>query len=312
MLTHYRSYHGGTTSTATATGDFRRNFGEAGVAGFVKMLNPMPSKFSWGESEEEVTLVSLAALEEQIITEGPETIAAIMIESVAGSAGVLVHPRGYVQGVRALCDLYGILYIADEVMVGFGRTGKLWGFQHYEGVLPDLVTSAKGLTSAYMPLSVVGMRAPIQRFFDEVPVGWGATYQAHPVGLVCAYECVKHMLRHEVVAHAASLEPLMIDRVQHLVDAHPSVRQGRAVGLFGCLDLIDAHGLDIQRLGKPPPPAIGAFKRAMRDEGIYGMFRPPQLHCAPPLVISEAELRDGFDRLDRALDVLDAHVAAAA
>ena len=128
------------------------------------------------------------------------------------------------------------------------------------------------------------------------------------MGLACGYECVKHLLQHDLVGRAAALEPLMVEQLQALVDRHPSVRQARAVGLFGCLDLADARGGAIQPLQGPSPPAVTAFRQALKAEGVYGLVRPPFLHCAPPLVIEEHELRDGFARVDRALDVLDAHV----
>jgi len=305
IMTQYRSYHGGSTNTLAATGDFRRWFAEDGATGMVRMLSPNPTTFSWGGTPEEATAMALSALEEQVLHEGPQTIAAVLIESVIGSGGVLPHPPGYIQGVRALCDKYGILYIADEVMVGFGRTGKWWGFQQYDGVVPDMVTCAKGLSAAWLPLAAVAMRQPIKDFFEDAPLGWGATYQGHPTALACAYEVVKHMLRHDVVGHAASLEPIMLERIGGLVDDHPSVRQGRALGAFGCLDLVDADGRYVQPVSGPPAPAALRLKQALADNGIYGLFRPPFLHCAPPLNISEAELHDGFDRVDRALTVFD-------
>ena len=211
IISLYRSYHGGTANTLGATGDFRRFFAEDGVGGFVKAFNPTPLGFSWGGTPEEAAEQALAALEEQIVMEGPNNVAAIMIESIVGSGGTLLKPPGYMQGVRALCDKYGIVYIADEVMVGFGRTGKLWGFEHYEGVVPDIVTSAKGLSAAYLPLSVVGMNAKIQQFFVDNPLGWGATYQGHPVAMACAYECIKHMIQHDLIGNAARLESVMIE-----------------------------------------------------------------------------------------------------
>lgn len=305
ILTQYRSYHGGSTTTLAATGDFRRWFAEAGATGFVKMYNPQPFKFKWAEDAEETTRTALAALEEQILMEGPNTIAAVMLESIVGAGGTLVAPPGYMEGVRALCDKYEILYIADEVMVGFGRTGKLWGFQHYDGLLPDIVTSAKGLSAAYMPLAVVGMRKPIKEFFENNPLGWGATYQAHPVALACAYECVKHLLKEDLVGNAARLEPVMEEEIGRLVEAHPSVRQGRCKGLFGCVDLVDKEGNYIQPLQGPSPDPVMAFRKALAENGIFGLVRPPYLHTAPPLVINEAELRDGFQRVDRALSALD-------
>jgi len=306
VLTHYRSYHGGTSATLAATGDFRRCFDEpAGATGFVHTHSPLPYLFEWGADEESASRVALAALEEQILAEGPQTIAALMFESVVGSGGVLVHPRGYVQGAKALCEKYNILYIADEVMVGFGRTGTLWGFQQYAGVVPDIVTSAKGLSGAFLPLACVAVSEPIQRHFDSHPLGWGATYHAHPVALACGYEVVKHTLRAGLVERAKAFEPQMVAGMQRLLVAHPCVRQARAVGLFGCLDLVGRDGQLLQRLEGPPAPEAAELKAAMLREGLIGLFRPPHLHCAPPLVISEVELDDGFERLHRALTQLD-------
>ncbi|KAL1522271.1 hypothetical protein AB1Y20_017265 [Prymnesium parvum] len=305
VINLYRSYHGGTAATLSATGDFRRWFTGSEVSGFVKAFNPTPINFSWGDSPEQATEIALAALEEQIMMEGPGEVAAIMLESIVGSGGTLVAPAGYLQGVRALCDKYNIVYIADEVMVGFGRTGKLWGFQHYEGVVPDIITSAKGLSAAYLPISVVGMSKKIQTFFQDTPLGWGATYQGHPVAMACAYECIKHMIEHDLVGNAARLQPVMIEGTSQLIERHPSCKRGRAIGLFGAIDLCGPDGKFMQSLAGPAHSAAAKFKQALLDEGVFGFVRPPFLHTAPALVISEAELRDGFSRVDRALDVLD-------
>ena len=265
------------------------------------MHSPAPMHFQMGASEADAGANALALLEDQILMEGPETIAAIMIESVIGSGGVFVHPEGYVQGLRALCDKYGILLVLDEVMVGFGRTGAMWGFQNYAGVVPDIMTSAKGLSGSFLPLAMVGVRDPIRAHFERRPLGWGATFQAHPVALRCAYECVKHLVDHDLVARAKALEPVLLDGLQRLVDEHACVKQARGVGLFGCVDTVDPSGRLSQPLGFAMTPANAAFKRALLDEGIYGFIRLPLLHVAPPLVIDEAELRDGFDRVGRAM-----------
>jgi len=305
ILNQYRSYHGGSTATLAATGDFRRWFAEAGASGFVKMFNPQPFGFKWGSNDKEKTEILLDMLDEQIRMEGPSTIAAIMLEPIVGAGGALVLPAGYMQGVRALCDKYDILLIIDEVMMGFGRTGKFWGFQHYEGVIPDIVTSAKGLTSAYLPLAMLGMRQKIKDFFMDNPLGWGATYANHPVALACAYEVVKHVVKENLAERAASFEPLMVEHMQNLVNKHSCVRQARAVGLFGCLDLIGPDGNMIQEYQQTSPPNVVRFRKAMLDNGLYGLFRPPLLHCAPPLIIQEHELSDGFSRLDESLKELD-------
>merc|ERR1719232_2416259 len=178
------------------------------------MFNSQPFGFSMGENDEEKTKMLLNMVEEQIRMEGPDTIAAIMLESIVGAGGVLVPPVGYMQGVRALCDKYNILLILDEVMVGFGRTGKFWGFEHFEGVLPDIFTSAKGLSAAYMPIAVVGVRQKLKDFFMDRPMGWGATFANHPVAMACAYECVKHILEHDIVGNAANMEAVMVEETE--------------------------------------------------------------------------------------------------
>jgi len=312
ILTQYRSYHGGAAASLGATGDFRRGFAETGVTGFVKIFNPQPFGFNWGTSDEMVCTRSLQALEEQILLEGPGTIAAIMLESVVGAGGVLVPPDGYMQGVRALCDKYDVLLILDEVMVGFGRTGKMWAFEHFEGVVPDMITSAKGLTGSIMPMSMLACREKIRQFFLDNALGWGSTYHAHPVAMACAYECVKFTIKEDLPGKAKALEPVMMEELQGLVDRHVSVKQGRAIGLFGCADLqADESGRDIQKPGAASPPHVAEFRSAMRRHGIISLFRPPLLHVTPPLVISEELLRDGFKRMDAALCELDGNLADA-
>jgi len=305
ILNTYRSYHGGSTSTLTATGDFRRWYGETGATGFVKMFNPTPLMFKFGENEEAATATSLAALEEQILAENPNSIAAVMIESISGSGGVLVTPKGYMQGVRALCDKYNILLILDEVMVGFGRTGKMFGFQHFDGVTPDITTFAKGLTGGILPLGGVGMSTAIQDHFRTNPLGWGATYHAHPVAMACAYETIKYLLDKDLVGNAASLESVMKEEISKIQAAHPCVRQSRVLGLFGCMDLQNRDGRYVQRMNEAPPPEVLKFKARLHELGIYAFFRSPLIHCAPPLIITEPELRDGFSRINEALDVMD-------
>ncbi|CAE7891812.1 ggt, partial [Symbiodinium necroappetens] len=281
------SYHGASASSLGATGDFRRKFAESGQNGFVKFFNPQPNGFSWGTTDYSATQRTLACLEDQILAEGPETIAAVLVESIVGAGGVLVPPEGYMEGLRALCDKYDILLICDEVMVGFGRTGHFFGFQHFEGVVPDIVTSAKGLTASFMPLSMVGVRQKIKDYFMTHPVGWGSTFHAHPVALACAYETVKYVLKENVLDNVRNLEPVMLEELQKLTLKHASVRQARAVGLFGCLDLQTPIGQTVQRLGEPSPPAVQHLRKAMFDNGLFSLFRPPLLHCSPPLIINE-------------------------
>merc|ERR550525_2214612 len=220
IMSAMRSYHGGTTGPLAATGDFRTRFvGEQ--TGFVKIFNPQSLRFSTGDSDEAAAAQCLRMLEEQILSEGPQMIAAIMLETIVGANGVFLHPNGYMEGVRALCDKYNILLILDEVMCGFWRTGPLFAFQHFPGVVPDILTSAKGLTSSILPLGMIGVRQKIKDHFESNALGWGATYANHPVLLACAYEVVRKNCVRQMDKKVAAIESVMLEKVDDLVTRHP-------------------------------------------------------------------------------------------
>jgi adenosylmethionine-8-amino-7-oxononanoate aminotransferase len=308
VISWYRSYHGATANAGAATGDFRRWYGSDEVPGFVKAFNPFPLFFNHGgpnATEEESVQAALNMLEEQILNEGPDNIASIVMESIVGAGGCLVMPPGYMQGIRALCDQYGILMHVDEVMVGFGRTGKLFGFQNYEGVMPDIVSSAKGISSAAIPMSMTACNAEIMDFFEDKPLGWGSTYQAHPVAMAVAYENIKYLIENNIVGRSANMAPLFEACMQKLASDHPSIKQYRAIGMFGCFDIQDINGANPKLQHEAAHEAFHKYKQAYIENGLVGLHRYPHIHCAPPLSITEEELIDGFQRLDRALDVLD-------
>ena len=262
VLSWYRSYHGGTAHAGAATGDFRRWYGSDHVPGFVKVFSPFPLFFDHkGDTEEEQVASALHMLEEQILNEGPDTIASIMMESIVGAGGCLVMPKGYMQGVRALCDEYGILMHLDEVMVGFGRTGQLFGFQHYEGVIPDIVSAAKGLSSAVLPLSMTACRKDILEFFEDKPLGWGSTYQAHPVAMACAYETLKQLIQTDIVGRVQELAPLFDANMQRVSEQHPCIKQYRAIGLFGCMDVMELAGTNPKLQHKAAHDAFVKYKK---------------------------------------------------
>jgi len=233
-----------------------------------------------------------------------------MLESIGGSTGVFKNPPGYMEGVRKICDENNILMICDEVMVGFGRTGKMWGFQHYD-IHPDIVTSAKGLTGAWMPLSMVSCRKPIMDYFEKNALGWGSTFHAHPMNCAVGYACVKHMLETDLLGHInKNIAPVIKNETARLAAKFGSVsNETRAIGAFGCLDLLDPRtGAPIQDFSGANcshPPAIAAFKTTFREQGLSGFVRPPRFHCAPPLVITADELTEGFSRAERALEAYD-------
>jgi len=305
IMSAMRSYHGGTTGPLAATGDFRTRFaGEQ--PGFVKIFNPHALRFSTGASDEEAAQQALKMLEEQMICEGPETIAAVLLETIVGANGVFLHPSGYLEGVRALCDKYNILLILDEVMCGFWRTGPLFAFQHFRGVLPDILTSAKGLTSSILPLGMIGLRQKIADHFENAPLGWGATYANHPVLLACAYEVVRKNCQAELENHVAKIEAIMLEEVDRLIRSYRCVSQGRVIGAFGCLDLVNKDGHSLNLLGETLPREALVVKQSMTERGLFGLFRSPMMHICPPLVISEAELREMFSRIRGVLSDLDA------
>ena len=306
VINWYRSYHGGTSNSLAATGDFRRWYGGDRAPGFIKAFPPHPLFFDLaGTTDNERTAMALNMLEEQILYEGPDTIALVQFESIIGSGGVLIPPEGYMQGVRALCDKYQILMHCDEVMVGFGRTGKLFGFQNYDGVIPDIVTAAKGITSSYLPLSMTACRRHIMEAFEDKPLGWGSTYQAHPVALAAAYETVKYLINEDVLGNVQRLAPTFEDGMRRLAGKHPSMKQYRSIGLFGCFDAQAPDGSNPQLQHESVENAFVEYKKAYNEHGLIGLLRPPHLHVAPPLVITKDELIDGFDRQDKALDALD-------
>lgn len=308
VINWYRGYHGGTNNALQATGDSRRWNAGTGTPGFIKAFNPYPLFFEYaGATEQEQVDMMLIMLEEQILAEGPDDIALISLESIVGAGGVILPPKGYMPGVRALCDKYNILLHCDEVMVGFGRTGTLFGFQNelFEGILPDIVTAAKGISASLIPLSMTACRKHIMEAFEEKSIGWGSTYQAHPVALACAYETVKHVIETDVVGQVQKMAPIFEDSMKQMAENHPSVKQYRAVGLFGCLDTQLPNGENPQLQHTPVDSAYVQYKKACMENGLIGLLRPPHIHIAPSLIISEEELLDGFDRQDKALDVLD-------
>lgn len=229
-----------------------------------------------------------------------------MVETVCGSAGVLVNPPEVMQGLRALCDKYNLLLIIDEVMVGLGRVGEMFGFQTYDGLVPDIFTCAKGLSGSYIPLSAVGFRKDIQDYFRTNALGWGTTYQAHPVGCITGYEVLKYMVEKDICSHVKKMEKVMEKRMDEMLKKHNCLRQGRIRGLFGAFDLVGADGQLIQKnFQDPNPQKVLDFKKKLFENGVFMWVRAPVLHLAPPLIVTEPELNDALNRIDDALKVLD-------
>ncbi|MCO4744681.1 MAG: aminotransferase class III-fold pyridoxal phosphate-dependent enzyme [Proteobacteria bacterium] len=305
ILSRYRSYHGATNACMQLTGDPRRTHNEPGAPGFVKVMGPYPYTWDWAEDEEEITRRNLTYLEEVIQYENPDTIAAMFIETVVGTNGILIPPKGYLQGLRALLDKYGILLVCDEVMAGWGRTGKLFAFEH-AGIVPDILTMAKGLTSSYVPLGAMAVSDKIAEHFRTNVFWGGLTYNAHALACGTALAAINVLVEENLVDNAARLESVMRSEMDRLAEKHPSVRGGRCIGLFGMID--------IQKNSKGDPicgynethPAMKALSKEFLDNGLFTFVRWGSFMCNPPLSITEEELLQAFAIIDAALHVTDA------
>ncbi|RLB44842.1 MAG: aspartate aminotransferase family protein [Deltaproteobacteria bacterium] len=304
ILARYRSYHGATNATMQLTGDPRRLPNEPGMPGVVHVMDPEPYSYSFGDTEEERTKNNLRYLEEVIDYEGPDQIAAFFIEAVTGTNGILPPPKGYLQGVRALTEKHGIVLVCDEVMAGFGRTGKKFAFEH-GGIVPDIVTMAKGLTSSYLPLGAMGVSAKIAEYFDDHVFWGGLTYSAHALGCATAIAVIEVMKEEGLVENARVLGGVMREEMDRLTAKHPSVKVGRQIGLFGMIDLQKNAAGDPMAPYNGSHPAMTALGKAFRDKGLFTFVRWGSFMCNPPLSITEEELREGFAIIDECLHVTD-------
>jgi taurine--2-oxoglutarate transaminase len=306
ILARYRSYHGATGQVITATGDPRRWAAEAGVSGVVRV----PDSHRWGRPEPEPVEESLRDLEEVIMYEGPHTIAAFILEPVVGTNGILIPPDGYLAGVREICDRHGILLIADEVMSGFGRTGKWFAVDHWN-VVPDLLTMAKGLTSSYLPLGAVVMRRQIAEAFAERPFFGGLTYNSHPMGCAAALATIAVYEEDGLIERAAAMGEVMRAHHARLKEKHPCVGAGRNIGLFGILELVrDRATYEPMAPYNGTSDEMKAVAKHLKDNGLYTFVRWNTIHNNPPLTITEAEMAEAFDIIDGALDHADKGVRA--
>jgi len=300
ILARYRSYHGGTAAAIAATGDPRR-WTQPPMPGVVHVLDPYHGvERGWDSADD-----ALRYLEEVVQLEGPQTIAAFILETVTGTNGILVPPDGYLQGVRALCDRHGILMIADEVMSGFGRTGAWFAVDHWN-VVPDIMTMAKGLTSAYVQLGAVGVRRKIADHFQASPFPGGLTYNSHPLACAAGLATIAVMEEDRLIERARAMGGVMAELLAGLAARHPSVGAVRSIGLFGIVELVRNR-----ETRQPMAPFNGtsaemtALGQFFRKEGLYTFVRWNYFFTNPPLSITEAELREGFDIIDRALAITD-------
>lgn len=301
ILARYRSYHGATAGSITLTGDPRRWAAEPGIPGVVHVLDPYHGvERGWDSAE-----TSLAMIEETLQLEGSHTFAAFILETVVGTNGILIPPDGYMQGVRKLCDKYGILMIADEVMAGFGRTGEWFAIDHWK-VVPDLICMAKGLTSSYLPLGAVGMRHHIAQHFQDKVFFGGLTYNSHPMGCACALATIKVYEEDNLIDNAKKMGAVMKQLGKEMQSKHPSVGDYRNIGLFGIFELIRNR-----KTKQPMAPFNGtsdemaALGKFFREQGLYTLVRWNTFFTNPPLCINEQQLHEAFAIIDKGLEITD-------
>jgi taurine--2-oxoglutarate transaminase len=301
IAARYRSYHGGTAGSLTLTGDPRRWAAEPGMSGVIRIPDFYHGIQRGSDTAEQV----LAQTEEILQLEGPQTIAAVLVEPVTGTNGVLIPPDGYMQGLRKICDKYGILLIADEVMAGFGRTGEWFSIDNWK-VVPDLISMAKGLTSAYVQLGAVGMRRHIAEHFHKNVFYGGLTYNSHPLGCAAALATLAVYEQDRLIENARRMGAVMRGLMEDLQRRHPSVGATRNIGLFGIFELVrnrqTREPLAPFNGTSPEMQALGKF---FRQEGLYTFVRWNTFFTNPPLCITEAEMREAFAIIDRGLEITD-------
>ena len=311
IVTRYRSYHGATAGAIALTGDPRRWANEPGYPGIIRVFDPYKYRshlYVEGDSDAVFSQKCLDQLEETLMYEGPQTVAAIFVEPVTGTNGLIVPPDGYMQGLRALCDTYGILLICDEVMAGLGRTGAWFAVDHWK-VVPDIITMAKGLTSAYLPLGAVAISKKIADFYQDRMYFGGLTYSAHPMCLAAAVATLKVLHEDDLVGNSRRMGVVMAGLLADLKAKHPSVGDVRSIGLFGIVELVRNRQTKEPMAPfngtSPEMQKLGAF---FKENGVYVFVNWNNFFTNPPLCITEEELRAAFEIFDAGLDITDAAV----
>lgn len=309
IFSMYRCYHGATYGSANLTGEPRRFINEPGIPGFIKYDGPYAyraPKACKFNSEEDVTAFYLELLENQFLYEGPDQIAAIFLETVVGSNGILIPPKGYLEGVRALCDKYNIVMVCDEVMAGWYRTGTCFAFQQFN-IKPDLVTFAKGITCGYVPLGGVIVSEKIAKTFDDNKMFCGLTYSAHPIGCAAAIATIDAYKEDKIAENVQKQGKILADILDDFEKKHACVGQVRHIGLFASVELVknkETHE-PIVSFNSDPEGIMAKIVGMLKVEGFSTYSHENMIMVAPPLIITETELRDAMKIMDKVLDSVD-------
>jgi len=312
VIARYRSYHGATAGAMTLTGDPRRWPAEPGIPGVVRMLDPYTYRCPAGHPDPCPVCTGAPHLEEILQYEGPNTVAAVILETITGTNGIIVPPDGYLQSIRDVCHRHGIVLICDEVMAGFGRTGKWFGVDNW-GVVPDIVTVAKGINSGYVPLGAMVVREPIAEWVRDKYFAGGLTYSGHPLACASAIASIEAFKEEGIVEHSGAMGDVFAERLHGLADRHPSIGDVRGLGCFWGIELVKNREtreplVPFNATGEAFAPVARLAKAAL-DRGLYLMTHWNVVMVCPPLTVTPEEIDEGIAILDEALAVADEHTA---
>lgn len=307
VFSRYRSYHGSTFGAGNLTGEPRRYPLEPGIPGFVKFFDPYlyREKIPF-ESEEQAAEYYVSKLREQVIYEGPDSVAAIVMETITGSNGVIIPPKGYLKGVRAICDEFGIMMICDEVMAGFGRTGKMFAFQNFD-VEPDIVSFAKGVTCGYVQLGGVCVSKEIASYFDDHMLSCGLTYSGHPLACAAGVACLEFYDEANILENVNKTGKVLGEILEELKEKHPSVGDVRYIGLFTSIELVKSKETKepLVPYGKDPKGTMGKIIGMLKAKGFMTYSHENMIFVSPPLIITEEQIREEMVKVDEVLTEVD-------
>lgn len=307
IFSRYRSYHGSSFGAGNLTGEPRRYPLEPGIPGFVKFFDPYLYREAVAfSSEEEATKFYLAKLREQIIYEGPDSVAAIVMETITGSNGIIIPPKGYLPGVRKICDEFGIVMICDEVMAGWGRTGKMFAFENFD-VVPDIVTFAKGVTCGYVQLGGVAVSSKIASYFDDHLLSCGLTYSGHPLACAAGVACVNYYSKANILDNVNKVGAKLAAELERMKELHPCVGDTRHIGLFSCVELVKDKKTKepMVAYGKDPEGVMGKIISLLKEKKFMTYSHENMIFVCPPLIITQEQLGEELKKLDEVLTIVD-------
>ncbi len=307
VFSRYRSYHGSTFGAGNLTGEPRRYPLEPGIPGFVKFFDPYVYRDNLPfETEAQASAYYVSKLREQVIYEGPDSIAAIVMETVTGSNGVIIPPDGYLQGVRKICDEFGIMMICDEVMAGFGRTGKMFAFENWD-IMPDIVSFAKGVTCGYVQLGGVVVSRAVADFFEDHTLQCGLTYSGHPLACAAGVACLNFYEETNILENVASSGKTLGECLEKIKANHPCVGDVRYIGLFSAIELVKSKFSrePLVPYGKDPEGKMSEIVGKLKQKGFLCYSHENMILISPPLIITSDQVKEEMEKVDEIMYDVD-------